>query len=81
MLKNRKNPAPSSRQLVAVRQFFWTRLFAWLNRWEQILGMRNGEPQVYTLVHEDSSTANDNEDAPSIESCKKSIDFVDFAML
>jgi len=38
----------------------------------QILGMRNGEPQVYTEVHEDSSTANDNEDAPDIESCKRS---------
>jgi len=31
-----------------------------LPRSEQILGMRNGEPQVYTKVHEDSSTANDN---------------------
>ena len=48
------------------------RPLAWLDRWEQILGMRNGEPQVYTLVHEDSSTANDNEDAPDIESCKRS---------
>jgi proteic killer suppression protein len=44
----------------------------WLDRWVQILGMRNGEPQVYTLVHEDSSTANDNEDAPDIESCNRS---------
>jgi hypothetical protein len=27
---------------------------------------------VYTEIHEDSSTANDNEDAPDIESCKRS---------
>ena len=46
--------------------------FAQLKKGEQILGMRNGEPQVYTEVHEDLSTANDNEDAPDIESCKKS---------
>jgi hypothetical protein len=48
------------------------RPLARLDRWEQILGMRNGEPQVYTEVHEDSSTANDNEDASDIESCKRS---------
>ncbi|MCX5920620.1 MAG: hypothetical protein NTW61_04770 [Candidatus Melainabacteria bacterium] len=46
------------------------RPLARLERWEQIQGMRNGEPQVYTDVHEDSSTANDTEDAPDIESCK-----------
>ena len=50
------------------------RPLARLDRWEQILGMRNGEPQVYRDVHEDSSTANDNEDASDIESCKRSID-------
>ena len=49
------------------------RPLARLDRWEQILGMRNGEPQVYRDVHEDSSTANDNEDASDIESCKRSI--------
>ena len=49
-----------------------SRPFSRLERWEQILGMRNGEPQVYTEVHEDSSTANDNEDAPDIESCNRS---------
>ena len=49
------------------------RPLARLERWEQIQGMRNGEPQVYTDVHEDSSTANDTEDAPDIESCKRSI--------
>ena len=27
--------------------------------------MRNGEPQVYTEVHEDSSTANDNASTPN----------------
>ena len=48
------------------------RPLAGLDRWEQILGMRNGEPQVYTKVHEDSSTANDNEAAPDIKSCERS---------
>ena len=47
----------------------------------QILGMRNGEFEVYTEVHKNSSTANDNvkrstfsrsADAPDIESCKRS---------
>ena len=48
------------------------RPLAWLERWVQILGMRNGEFEVYTEVHKNSSTTNDNEDAPDIESCKRS---------
>ena len=38
----------------------------------QSLALRNGEFEVYTIVHKNSSTANDNEDAPDIESCKRS---------
>ena len=49
------------------------RPLAWLERWVQILGMRNAEFDVYTEVHKNSSTANDNKDAPDIESCKRSI--------
>jgi hypothetical protein len=67
-LKQWVKPQPS-----ALKSPPFVKLLARLKRWEQILGMRNAEPQVYTLVHEDSSTANDNEDAPDIEPCKKFI--------
>ena len=45
------------------------------------LATKNGEFEVYTIVHKNSSTANDNvkrstfsrsADAPDIESCKRS---------
>ena len=41
----------------------------------QSLALRNAEFEVYIEVHKNSSTANDNEDAPDIESCKRSINF------
>jgi hypothetical protein len=59
------------------REKLLARPLAWLERWEQILGMRNGEFEVYTAVHKNSSTANDNEDAPDIESCKRSTLFLE----
>jgi hypothetical protein len=43
--------------------------------------MRNGEFEAYTRDPKNSSTANDNEDAPDIESCKRSNDTLTMAIV